>query len=61
MEFKEELKTERKGHRKITGWIITLIIIVVLFAIGAIFCAPWSPIHKKLEKAQNNKEVNQVP
>jgi flagellar basal body-associated protein FliL len=34
------------------GWLIALIVVVVLFAVGAVFCAPWSPVHKKIAQAQ---------
>jgi uncharacterized protein with FMN-binding domain len=44
-------KTRRK--RKMTGWIIALVIIAVAFGIGAVFCAPWSPLNKEHKEAMN--------
>ena len=38
-----------------SGWIIALIIAVVLFGVGAVFCAPWSPVHKKIEAGRNQQ------
>lgn len=46
-------KTKKGGKKIMSGWIIALIVVAALFAVGAVFCAPWSPVHKALnaEKA----------
>lgn len=46
-------KIKGKGKRKMIGWIVALIVVVVLFGIGALFCAPWSPVRKAREEAKN--------
>lgn len=41
-------ETKKGGKKNMSGWIIALIVVVALFAAGAVFCAPWSPVHKAL-------------
>jgi uncharacterized protein with FMN-binding domain len=44
--------TKRKGKRKMIGWIIGVaIFLAVLFGVGALFCAPWSPLKKEHAEA----------
>lgn len=50
MKSKSELKMKREGKRKMSGWIIALIIIAVLGAGGAI---GWSCISKEHNEAKN--------
>lgn len=41
-----------KGRRKMIGWIIALVVLfVVAFGVGAVFCAPWSPLKKEHAEA----------
>lgn len=36
------------------GWIIALVVLAVLgFGVGAVFCAPWSPLKKEHAEAAN--------
>jgi uncharacterized protein with FMN-binding domain len=54
MEAREKPKGKRKGKRKMVGWIIAIVIVVaVAFGVGAMFCAPWSPLKKEHEEAAN--------
>jgi uncharacterized protein with FMN-binding domain len=53
MEGKSMKKTKKKGKRKMIGWVIALIFVVSAVGIGALFCAPWSPMHKEHEEAAN--------
>jgi hypothetical protein len=57
MEAKDTQKTKKKGKRKMIGWIIALIIVVIAFGIGALFCAPWSPLHIAEEKAKSTPAI----
>lgn len=52
MAVQKEIKTKRKG-KKIMGWIIAIIVVVVAFGVGALFCAPSSPLKKEHEEAVN--------
>lgn len=47
-------KSKRKGKRKLVGWIIALVVVVLLAGgVGAMLCAPWSPLKKEHEEAKN--------
>lgn len=35
------------------GWIIVLVVVVLAIGVGAMFCAPWSPLNKEHEEAKN--------
>ncbi len=39
-----------------TGLIVALALIVAAFGVGAVFCAPWSPVHKAQEAAKNRMQ-----
>lgn len=53
MENNSEMNERKVGKRKITWLIVMLTIIIVAFIVGAIFCAPWSPVHKALNESRN--------
>lgn len=54
MENTKKLKSKRKGRRKMIGWLIGIVVFAgLLFLVGAMFCAPWSPLNKEHQEAKS--------
>lgn len=54
MQTGKEIKTKRKGKRRMIGWMIAIIVVAGLsYGVGGMFCAPWSPLKKEHEEAAN--------
>jgi uncharacterized protein with FMN-binding domain len=53
MEVKSMQNIKKRGKKKMIGWIIALILVIIAFGVGALFCAPWSPINKEHKEAAN--------
>jgi flagellar basal body-associated protein FliL len=60
MNKQSKTETKKGGKKSMSGWIIALIVVVALLAVGAVFCAPWSPVHKALnaDKAPTHQAEN---
>lgn len=56
----EKQTVKKGGRKKVSGWIIALIVVAALFAVGAVFCAPWSPVHKALNAKAPAQQTEQI-
>jgi flagellar basal body-associated protein FliL len=60
MNNREKQETKKGGKRKMSGWIIALIVVAAIFAVGAVFCAPWSPVHKAMNAKAPAQQTEQI-